>query len=138
MRNIQLADDLIKKTFGENITEGIERKRFDATDKHVTWSTEFAEYDASILCTVSQNGMKFKVSADDVPDSFVIEQFNRVKHIREELFKEEDDDQLTIDDVEVEEQVTMAGTDELKEQTSDDDLEILSESKIEDEEDESE
>lgn len=132
MRNIQLADDLIKKTFGENITEGIERKRFDATDKHVTWSTEFAEYDASILCTVSQNGMKFKVSvADDVPDAFVIEQFNKVKHVREELFKEEDDDQLTIDDVEIEEQVTLEGTDELKEQTSDDDLEELSEKVIE-------
>ncbi|UTG99336.1 hypothetical protein [Macrococcoides canis] len=137
MRNIQLADDLIKKTFGENITEGIERKRFDATDKHVTWSTEFAEFDASILCTVSKGGMKFKVSvADDVPDSFIIEQFNRVKHVREELFREEDDDQLTIDDVEIEEQVTLEGTDELKEQTSDDDLEDLSESEIEDEEDE--
>ncbi|UTH10794.1 hypothetical protein [Macrococcoides canis] len=132
MRNIQLADDLIKKTFGENITEGIERKRFDATDKHVTWSTEFAEYDASILCTVSKGGMKFKVSvADDVPDAFVIEQFNKVKHVREELFKEEDDDQLTIDDVEIEEQVTLEGTDELKEQTSDDDLEELSEKDIE-------
>ncbi|UBH12435.1 hypothetical protein [Macrococcus armenti] len=132
MRNIQLADDLIKKTFGENITEGIERKRFDATDKHVTWSTEFAEYDASILCTVSKGGMKFKVSvADDVPDAFVIEQFNKVKHVREELFKEEDDNQLTIDDVEIEEQVTLEGTDELKEQTSDDDLEELSEKDIE-------
>ncbi|MCO4095723.1 hypothetical protein KFV08_07815 [Macrococcoides canis] len=131
MRNIQLADDLIKKTFGEDYTKGIERKRFDATDKHVTWSTEFAEYDASILCTVSQNGMKFKVSADDVPDSFVIEQFNKVKHVREELFKEEEDDQLTIDDVEIEEQVTLEGTDELKEQTSDDDLEELSEKVIE-------
>lgn len=132
MRNIQLADDLIKKTFGENITEGIERKRFDATDKHVTWSTEFAEFDASILCTVSKGGMKSKVSvADDVPDAFVIEQFNKVKHVREELFKEEDDDQLTIDDVEIEEQVTLEGTDELKEQTSDDDLEELSEKVIE-------
>lgn len=132
MRNIQLADDLIKKTFGENITEGIERKRFDATDKHVTWSTEFAEYDVSILCTVSKGGMKFKVSvADDVPDSFVIEQFNKVKHVREELFKEEEDDQLTIDDVEVEEQVTLEGTDELKEQTSDEYLEELSEKVIE-------
>ncbi len=132
MRNIQLADDLIKKTFGENITEGIERKRFDATDKHVTWSTEFAKYDVSILCTVSKGGMKFKVSiADDVPDSFVIEQFNKVKHVREELFKEEDDDQLTIDDVKVEEQVTLEGTDELKEQTSDEYLEELSEKVIE-------
>ncbi|RAI79688.1 hypothetical protein BFS35_011115 [Macrococcoides goetzii] len=130
MRNIQLADQLIKQTFGEDVTKGIERKQFNATDKHVTWSTEFVEDDATITCTVSKNGLKFKVSTDDVSDEFLTTQYNRVKQIRKELFVEEeqDENQLTLDDVNNDdtEQVTAEGTNTLEAKTSDDTVEELS------------
>lgn len=106
MRNIQVADELIKKTFGENEQDGVVRKQFNATDKHVTWSIEFFAYEATITCTASKAGSKFKVSGDNVPKEFVIEQYKKVEYIRQELFKDEveNPDQLTIEDVDIEEE----------------------------------
>nr|WP_315293461.1 hypothetical protein [Mammaliicoccus lentus] len=105
MRNIQFADELIKKTFGESEEDGVVRKQFNATDKHVTWAIEFYAYDATITCTVSEAGSKYKISGDNVPTEFMNLQYERVNYVREELFKDvgENPDQLTIEDVEYEE-----------------------------------
>ncbi|MEB8072202.1 hypothetical protein JTZ62_11930 [Mammaliicoccus sciuri] len=106
MRNIQFADELIKKTFGESEQDGVVRKQFNATDKHVTWSIEFFAYEATITCTVSEAGSKYKISGDNVPTEFMNLQYERVNYIREELFKDsgENPDQLTIEDVDNEEE----------------------------------
>lgn len=106
MRNIQFADELIKKTFGENEQDGVVRKQFNATDKHVTWSIEFFAYEATIVCTASKAGTKFKVSGDNVPNGFITQQYERVEYIRQELFKDEveNPDQLTLEDVDNEEE----------------------------------
>lgn len=106
MRNIQFADELIKKTFGESEQDGVVRKQFNATDKHVTWSIEFSAYEATIVCTASKAGTKFKVSGDNVPNGFITQQYERVEYIRQELFKDEveNPDQLTLEDVDEEEQ----------------------------------
>lgn len=124
MRDIDLAKDLVIKTFGIN-TVDVSLRRFMVEDTKVQVILKYA---------------KLKVTFD-IKEKFVVSKFDgeyttdiqselseKAEYIRKELFEDaEDDDQLSIDDLESDtEQVTAEGTNTLEAKTSDDTVEELS------------
>ena len=99
MRSIVLAEELVRKTHGINGKE-ITLKTFNMTDKHLTYSIEYAGYvdekkgvdipSSVFQATLTEKAVKPKFTLDKNEHTFMKEQVDRAFYIRGELFKQED------------------------------------------------
>ncbi|TDM39867.1 hypothetical protein ETI10_10510 [Macrococcoides goetzii] len=124
MRDIDLAKDLVIKTFGIN-TVDVSLRRFMVEDTKVQVILKYAKFKVTFDIREKKVIHKFDGEFDSETFQNLME---KADYIRNELYENpEDDDQLSIDDLESDtEQVTAEGTNTLEAKTSDDTLEELS------------
>lgn len=136
MRNITLADELIRKTFGTN---GIDTHllKFQMDKTKLLFVIEKGSITAQF--DLRENKVIHKIDGDKVPFDVQNDLYQKAQYVRNELFSDpEDDDQMTMDDydddiidaeyseVEEKEQLTLEGSETLLIESSDDTIENLS------------
>lgn len=146
MRNINLADQLITKTFGVKPPQ-ITLKKFQVDKTKLLFVLDYGNF--TVQFDIREKKIIHKFDGEEVKFNVQNDLYQKAQYIREELFNDvEDESQVTIFDndtvidaefnvvKEDNEQLTIDGTKSLEMKSSDDDLEDLSDSEIEDEEDE--
>lgn len=124
MRDIDLAKDLVIKTFGIN-TVDVSLRRFMVEDAKVQIILVYAKF--KVTFDIREKKVVHKFDGE-----FNSETYNdlseKAEYIRKELYEEpEDDGQLNMDDLESDtEQVTAEGINTLETKTIDDTVEELS------------
>lgn len=100
MRNIKFADELITKTFGVNGYE-IELKKFQIDKSKLVFVLDFISF--TVQFDIRTDKVIHKFDGDQVNLKTQGELYDKAQHIRQELYQDEDDNQMTIEDVEEEE-----------------------------------
>ncbi|TDM15710.1 hypothetical protein [Macrococcus bovicus] len=146
MRNIKLADELITKTFGVD-GNVVRLLKFQVDKTKVLFVIERGSITAQF--DLREGKVIHKIDGDNVPFETQNILYDQAQYIRRQLFKDEDDDQMTMDDYEDdiidadfrevndEEQLTLEGSETLMIETTDETLDNLSEEDVDIEDEES-
>lgn len=90
MRNIQVSEELITKTFDVD-HDKVLFNTFNITDKHLTFSLEWTESGNIMQATITKDAVKPKFTLAYEDTKFVQAQLKRLFYMKEELFMEDED-----------------------------------------------
>ncbi|WP_411842183.1 hypothetical protein [Salinicoccus sp. HZC-1] len=89
MRNINHASELIFKTFGID-SMSVKLKKLEFTDMHTRFIIEWTGLDVSLDATVKSGQIKDKWVRSKYDVEFEAEQHERLKHLQNELYNQDD------------------------------------------------
>lgn len=90
MRNIQMSEELIVKTFDIDYDKVL-FNTFNITDKHLTFSLEWTETGNIMQATITDKAVKPKFTLAEEDHEFVTDQLKRLFYIKDELFTVEEE-----------------------------------------------
>ena len=89
MRNIQVSEALITKTFGVD-HDKVLFNTFNITDKHLTFSLEWTDTGNIMQATITKDAVKPKFTLSYEDNEFVQEQLKCLFYMKDELFTEDE------------------------------------------------